>query len=190
MTGRALCVVSLAGPLPPALSQHRAAGSSSQAKSYQCIRQFLQQQTLGNMGLDHPIIQAPQGISVGPVPWGETTAASGQRIWPLGFWLFPLRAGICLEVALLGLHPLTHPTPTSLAAVSPSWPQRPRFPWALSCLPSHLFSALTNALGFGCWPHTLQLLCLQPRAPDLFPECLVRRAPPPTAPSMPPKFLP
>lgn len=131
VTGRALCVASLAGPPPPALSalsRLRVAGSSSQAKSYQCIRQFLQRQTLGNVGLDCPVIQAPRVFSVGPVPWGETTAASGQQIWPLGFWLFPLRAGICLEVALLGLHPLTHPTPTSLASVSPLWPQRPRFP--------------------------------------------------------------
>lgn len=115
MTGRALCVASLAGPPPPALSalsRLRVAGSSSQAKSYQCIRQFLQRQTLGNVGLDCPVIQAPQVFSVGPVPWGETTAASGQQIWPLGFWLFPLRAAFawrwpCWACTLL----LTPPPP-------------------------------------------------------------------------------
>lgn len=92
----------------------------------------------------------------------EATAASGQRKWPLGFWLFPLRRQLAAG-GLARLAPSYSP-PHRLpgCSVSPSWPQRRRFPWALSCFTSHLLRALTSG---ACWPHTFQLRCLQPKAP-------------------------
>lgn len=47
--------------------------SSSQAKHHQCIQRSLQSQTRRD-GRHHPLIQAPQVSSVGPMPSGESQA--------------------------------------------------------------------------------------------------------------------
>lgn len=72
---------------------------------------------LGTVGLGHPIIRAPQ----------VSSADSRERICPLGFWLFPLRAGSWLDVALLDLYPLPTPTPPG-CSVSHRSPRDPGFP--------------------------------------------------------------